>query len=45
MRHFVENIDVSPGRSRVAVILFAAEPQLYFDFNRFYSNRSIRGKI
>ncbi|KAI6230205.1 hypothetical protein M3Y99_01087500 [Aphelenchoides fujianensis] len=39
LREFVQDIDIGPGRSRVAAIVFANEPQVYFGFDRFYSVR------
>ncbi|CAD5232009.1 unnamed protein product [Bursaphelenchus xylophilus] len=42
LRSFVADIDIAPSRSRVAVIMFAAEPKVYFGFERYYSVRSVR---
>uniref|UniRef100_A0A915EB00 VWFA domain-containing protein n=1 Tax=Ditylenchus dipsaci TaxID=166011 RepID=A0A915EB00_9BILA len=37
--------NIAPGRSRVSTILFANEPQVIFDFNRYYTNRAVRAAI
>ena len=44
LRSLVTGLDIAPGRSRVALILFAAEPQVYFGFDRFYNIRSVRSE-
>lgn len=38
-------VKVTPGRSRVATILFASEPSVYFDFHRFYSHQAVRNAL
>uniref|UniRef100_A0A7E4UQA5 VWFA domain-containing protein n=1 Tax=Panagrellus redivivus TaxID=6233 RepID=A0A7E4UQA5_PANRE len=38
---FTYDIDISPGRSRLCVTLFAQEPSVFFGFDRFYSNRAV----
>ncbi|KAI6213522.1 hypothetical protein M3Y94_00160200 [Aphelenchoides besseyi] len=45
LREFVNDIDIAPGRSRVATIVFANEPQVYFGFDRYYTVRSVRTAI
>ncbi|CAD5224153.1 unnamed protein product [Bursaphelenchus okinawaensis] len=45
LRAFVADIDIAPSRSRVATVLFAAEPKVYFGFDRYYSVRSVRTAI
>uniref|UniRef100_A0AC34G8W4 VWFA domain-containing protein n=1 Tax=Panagrolaimus sp. ES5 TaxID=591445 RepID=A0AC34G8W4_9BILA len=45
LKDFINDIDIAPGRSRLCVILFAAEPQVFFGFDRFYSIKSIRRAI
>lgn len=44
LRALVADVDVAPGRSRVAAILFANEPKVYFGFDRYYSVRSVRSE-
>lgn len=47
-RHIIavtNNMDISPGRSRIAAIEFAHEPTVCFDFNKYYSHRAINGTI
>ncbi|KAI1698497.1 von willebrand factor type A domain-containing protein [Ditylenchus destructor] len=45
LRQFTNDIDVSPGRSRVAAILFANDPIVAFDFGQYYTNKSVRAAI
>ncbi|VDN55984.1 unnamed protein product [Dracunculus medinensis] len=41
----LKNVDISAGRSRVAVILFAQEPLVSFGFNKYYTHGSIIASI
>ena len=45
LKDFTNDIDIAPGRSKLCVVLFAQEPQVFFGFDRFYSNRSVRSKF
>uniref|UniRef100_A0A1I7ZCJ7 VWFA domain-containing protein n=1 Tax=Steinernema glaseri TaxID=37863 RepID=A0A1I7ZCJ7_9BILA len=42
---FLDNVDIAPGRSRVATIIFDKEPTVYFNFDRFYSHNTIKRAI
>ena len=44
LKDFTNDIDISPGRSKLCVVLFAQEPQVFFGFDRFYSNRAVRSE-
>ncbi|TKR88726.1 hypothetical protein L596_012926 [Steinernema carpocapsae] len=39
---FVDNVDIAPGRSRVAAIIFDKEPTVCFSFDRFYSHNTVK---
>ncbi|KAK0413374.1 hypothetical protein QR680_006765 [Steinernema hermaphroditum] len=39
---FLDNVDIAPGRSRAATIIFDKEPTVYFNFDRFYSHNTIK---
>lgn len=41
----LDGLDISPGRSRVATVLYSSEPKLQFSFDRYYSNKAVRGTI
>lgn len=43
LQKFVSDINICPGRSRASIVLFAAEPHLLFDFNRYHSVKSVKG--
>ncbi|VDD95215.1 unnamed protein product, partial [Enterobius vermicularis] len=43
--NFLKDVDIAPGRSRVAVVIFANEPIVYFGFDKYYSYKSIARKI
>uniref|UniRef100_A0A9J2P8F5 VWFA domain-containing protein n=1 Tax=Ascaris lumbricoides TaxID=6252 RepID=A0A9J2P8F5_ASCLU len=39
----LENVDISPGRSRVAAVTFASEPTVSFHFDKYYTQESVKG--
>lgn len=45
LKDFINDIDISPGKSRICVTLFAQEPQVFFGFDRFYSIHAVQCKI
>ncbi|WKY11056.1 hypothetical protein Q1695_002975 [Nippostrongylus brasiliensis] len=38
----LEDVDISPGRSRVALIQYALQPSVVFDFDKYYSLKSVQ---
>ncbi|CAJ0582701.1 unnamed protein product, partial [Mesorhabditis spiculigera] len=38
----VQDVDVAPGRSRVAAVQFAGEPQVVFGFDKYFTIQSIQ---
>lgn len=42
MNAIIEDVDVAPGRSRVAVVQFAAEPQVVFGFDKYFTTQSVQ---
>lgn len=43
--NFLKDVDIAPGRSRVAVVIFANEPIVYFGFDKYYSYKSIASEL
>uniref|UniRef100_A0A0N5ALJ9 VWFA domain-containing protein n=1 Tax=Syphacia muris TaxID=451379 RepID=A0A0N5ALJ9_9BILA len=42
---FLSDVNIAPGRSRVAVVIFANEPTVYFGFDKYYSYHSVARRI
>ncbi|KHN85972.1 Collagen alpha-1(XX) chain, partial [Toxocara canis] len=41
----LNNVDISPGRSRVATVIFATEPKVSFGFDKYYTQRSVQASV
>uniref|UniRef100_A0A914W454 VWFA domain-containing protein n=1 Tax=Plectus sambesii TaxID=2011161 RepID=A0A914W454_9BILA len=45
LESLLDGVDISPGRSRVAMVVYSSEPTLHFSFEKYYSNKAVRAAV